>query len=107
MSRFRRSRVTRSVASYSEPGPSGAGRLDHLHPGLSFLPITSVIMDVASELWAHIRRSGMPTAPDEALDADAILAATALMEAQTVDEVIIATNNVAHLARFPGLDARQ
>lgn len=83
------------------------GRLDHLHPGLMFLPITEEIMDIASELWALVRRAGLPTAPDERLDGDAILAATAIVAAQAVDEVIVATNNIAHLARFPGIDARE
>ena len=82
-------------------------RLDHLHPGLAFLPITGPVMDIASELWAHVRRGGMPTAGDEALDGDAILAATALVAAEAADEVIVATTNVAHLARFPGVDARE
>ncbi len=81
-------------------------RLDHLHPGMDFMPITSEIMDIASELWALVRKAGLPTAPDERLDGDAILAATALVARQTVDEVIIATGNVDHLARFPGVDAR-
>jgi predicted nucleic acid-binding protein len=84
----------------------GLCRLDHLHPGLTFLPITSEIMDIASELWAHVRRAGLPNAPDDGLDGDAIVAATAIVAAQTVDEVIIATTNVGHLARFPGVDAR-
>jgi predicted nucleic acid-binding protein len=83
----------------------GLRRLDHLHPGLAFLPITSEIMDIASELWAHVRQAGLPTADDKTLDADAIVAATAVVEAQAFDEVIIATNNVGHLARFPGVVA--
>jgi predicted nucleic acid-binding protein len=85
---------------------AGLTRLDGLHPGASYIPITDAILEKAGELWAIIRRVGLPTAPDEALDADAILAATALLEAQAVDEVIIATTNVGHLARFPGVDAR-
>jgi predicted nucleic acid-binding protein len=85
---------------------SGLNRLNFLHPGLIFLPITSEIMDKASELWAEVRQAGLPTDADEGLDGDAILAATALFAADSGDEVIIATNNVAHLARFPGVDAR-
>jgi predicted nucleic acid-binding protein len=83
------------------------GRLDHLHPGLAFLPITDEIMDIASELWAHVRRAGLPTAPDGRLDGDAILAATAIVAAQSFDGVIVATKNVGHLTRFPGIDARE
>lgn len=83
----------------------GLRRLDHLHPGMTFLPITSEIMDIASELWAHVRRAGLPTAHDEGLDGDAILAATAIVAGLAVDEAIIATTNVWHLARFPGVVA--
>jgi predicted nucleic acid-binding protein len=81
-------------------------RLDQLHPALAFLPINRVVMDIASELWAHVRRAGLPTAADLRLDGDAILAAQALVAAETGDEVILATSNVRHLARFPGIDAR-
>ena len=88
-------------------GASGAlRRLDRLHPTLKFLPITGPVMDIAAELWAHVRRGGMATAGDEALDGDAIMAAQALVAAESGDEVIIATTNVGHLARFPGGDAR-
>ena len=86
---------------------AGLARLDRLHPGMAFLPVTDAVMELAAELWAIVRRAGMPTAPDLALDGDAILAATALLEAPSAGEVIIATNNVAHLARFPGVDARE
>jgi predicted nucleic acid-binding protein len=85
----------------------GLRRLDHLHPEMEFLPITSVIVDIASELWAGVRKLGLPTAPDLRLDGDAILAATALVAAESGIEVIIATENVGHLARFPGVDARE
>ncbi len=81
-------------------------RLDFLHPGLIFLPITEEIMDIASELWALVRKGGLPTAPDERLDGDAILAATAIVASQFAGDVIVATKNVGHLARFPGVDAR-
>jgi predicted nucleic acid-binding protein len=81
-------------------------RLDHLRTSLAFLPITSVVMDIASEFWAHVRRAGLPTAADLRLDGDAILAAHALVAAETGEEVIVATTNVRHLARFPGIDAR-
>jgi predicted nucleic acid-binding protein len=84
----------------------GLRRLDHLRSSLEFLPITGPVMDIASELWAYVRQGGMATAGNEALDGDAILAATALVEAGSGDEVIIATTNVDHLNRFPGVDAR-
>jgi hypothetical protein len=55
------------------------------------------------------RKAGRPTGPDEALDVDAILAAQSLTMtmAGDGDEVVIATSNVRHLIRFPGVDARE
>jgi len=85
----------------------GLRRLDQLHPGLAFLPIAGDVMDIASELWAGVRRGGLATAGDEALDGDAILAAQALALAADVGPVVVATTNVNHLARFPGVDARE
>lgn len=60
----------------------------------------------AAELWAHIRMAGLPTSDPHALDADAILAGQALTAASPGDIIIVATTNVRHLARFPGIDAR-
>lgn len=85
---------------------AGLRRLDDLHRTCRLVPLSSAAIERASELWAHVRRAGRPTAPDEALDGDAILAAQALVAGETGDEVVIATTNVAHLARFPGVDAR-
>jgi predicted nucleic acid-binding protein len=85
----------------------GISRLDHLHPALDFLPITSLIIDIASELWAQVRARGLQTDDDQRLDGDVILAATALVAAETVEKVVIATNNVGHIARFPGVEARE
>ena len=78
---------------------SGLARLDLLKQALGYLPLNTTVMLRAAELWAQVRRSGMPTADRQALDCDAILAAQAL-------EVrgIVATDNVGHLSRF--VDAR-
>ncbi len=82
-------------------------RLDELCYSLAFSPIADPVMDRASDLWAEVRRRGKPTADDKALDVDAILAAQALVEAEAGqwDQVIIATTNVEHLSRFPGVKA--
>jgi hypothetical protein len=53
-----------------------------------------------------IRNSGVPTASPDALDADAILAGQAALAGQPGDTVTIATTNLTHLNRFPGIDAQ-
>ena len=61
----------------------------------------------AAAFWADVRHRGIPTASPDALDADCILAgmaATAFDPGDTVST--IATNNVVHLIRFSGIDAR-
>ena len=73
----------------------GLSRLDLLKGSLPYLPITTPIMLKAAELWADVRRRGMPTADPKALDCDVILAAQAL-----VVNGIVATENVAHLSRL-------
>lgn len=86
---------------------AGLGRLDRFQATYLFLPLNSAIMDLACSMWAHVRRAGMPTASDDALDGDAILAAQASAAAPDWGRVVIATTNVDHLIRFPGIDARR
>src|SRR5437660_908558 len=81
-------------------------RLDDLRRRLSYLPITTSAMELAADLWADVRRRGVPTASPDSLDADCILAAQALCAAGAGDVLTIATTNPAHLGRFPGIDAR-
>ncbi|SRR6266545_1845267 len=73
----------------------GLARLDLLKSSIHYLPITTPIMLKAAELWADVRRRGMPTADSKALDCDVILAAQALAVNGTV-----ATENVGHLSRL-------
>ena len=84
----------------------GLKRLDALRLRLTFLPLTDEAMLRAAEFWAIVRNLGRPTAHPHALDGDAILAAQASLCGAEGDEVLIATTNVGHLARFPGIDAR-
>lgn len=81
-------------------------RLDALTTDFPYAEITTPIMRKAAELWAVVRQRGLPTAGNRALDADAILAAQATAIGSPGDTVTVATSNVAHLARFPGVVAR-
>lgn len=74
--------------------------------GLDHLALTTDAIIKAAEFWADLRHSGIPTASPDALDADAILAGQASHAGQPGDTVTIATTNLAHLNRFPGIDAQ-
>lgn len=54
--------------------------------------------DQAAVFWAQARQAGRPTAPDLALDADAILAGQAAT--LRAGDPVIATTNEGHLSRF-------
>jgi hypothetical protein len=84
----------------------GVVRLDDLRLSLDFLPLTGEALLRAAEFWAMVRNLGRPTAHPHPLDGDAILAAQASLCGSPGDEVLIATTNVGHLTRFPGIDAR-
>ncbi len=85
----------------------GLARLDALAQRFLYAEITTPVMRKAAEFWAAVRRGGLPTASDESLDADAILAAQAVLIGAAGDSVTVATSNVTHLSRFPGVDARE
>jgi hypothetical protein len=74
--------------------------------GLMHLTLSTDAMIMAAEFWALFRQSGVPTSSPEALDGDAILAGQAALAGQPGDTVTVATTNLAHLNRFPGIDAR-
>ena len=78
----------------------GIKRLDELKRELRYLPLTTLTMQRAANLWAEARNRGIPTADPKELDADAILAA----QAERV-RAIVATDNVGHLSRF--IEARR
>jgi hypothetical protein len=54
----------------------------------------------AADLWAEARKAGQLTADAKALDGDVILSAQARLLRTESTEVIVATTNVGHLARF-------
>ena len=84
--------------------PVGIARLDELAERIGYLPITTDVWRRAAELWAQTRNAGKPTAHPAELDCDVILAAQAQLAAEDGFDVIVATTNVGHLARF--VDAR-
>jgi predicted nucleic acid-binding protein len=81
--------------------------LDDLAVRFDRLDISAAAMVRAAEYWALVRRRGRPTAHPEALDADCILAGQSVMIGMPDNVVTIATNNVGHFGRFPGIDARE
>lgn len=72
-----------------------SARLDELEATLTYLPLTTEVMLEAAELWADARKRGLPTADQNELDGDAILAAQAIQSG-----AVAATDNVGHLSRF-------
>ncbi len=78
--------------------------LDELKENIVYAPLNTQVMLRAARLWADARRRGLPTAPENRLDVDVILSAQALDFTENGDEVIVATTNPRHLARF--VDAR-
>ena len=83
----------------------GIRKLDQLKSEIIYLPITTEVMLKASELWAEARKKGKPTADNQALDGDVILASQAILVSKYEHEIIVATSNVKHLSLF--VDARQ
>jgi hypothetical protein len=80
-------------------------RLDTLKQTLGFVSLTDEALLQASAFWARVRKGHQPTAGDQALDGDAILAAQAATLrpenwGSPGDTVIIATLNLGHLNRF-------
>jgi predicted nucleic acid-binding protein len=78
----------------------GVRRLDELKVTMGYVPLTTEAMLKAAEFWAEPRRRGHPTAKDDALDGDVILAGQAATLDVGTDELVIATTNAKHLSRF-------
>jgi len=80
---------------------SGIQKLDALEADLVYLPLSTPSMRQAARLWASARKQGRPTATDDSLDVDVILAAQAQEIANELGlSVVVATTNVAHLSLF-------
>ena len=69
-----------------------------------FIPLSTTHIETAARLWGEARRTGRPTASDDALDGDVILAAQALSLGLSSSDYIVATTNVSHLSRFVSAD---
>jgi hypothetical protein len=65
-----------------------------------YLSLTDADLELAAKLWADIRNSGLPTASNDALDGDVLLAAQTLRLGVPLDDLVVATSNPAHLSRF-------
>ena len=84
----------------------GLRLLDELPHLVEYLLLDTTVMRRAAVLWAQARNRGMPTAHEESLDVDVILAAQAQLLAEaTGDAVVVATDNIRHLIQF--VDARR
>lgn len=83
---------------------SSVRKLDGLKAILHFLPISSPAMLLAADLWSQSRQSGLPTGDPKKLDIDVILAAQALTLGVANSDLVIATSNVSHIARFVSAD---
>jgi predicted nucleic acid-binding protein len=79
---------------------NGLRRLDAFKNAVTYLPLTTEVMLKAAELWASARKQGRPSSSPEALDADMILVAQALILIEQGNDAIIATTNVKHLSPF-------
>lgn len=78
--------------------------LNELKDNIAYAPLNTRVMLRAARLWADARKSGLPTAPEDRLDVDVILASQALDFAEDGEGAIVATTNPRHLSRF--VDAR-
>ena len=63
-------------------------------------------MRSAAGLWARARREHRPTAGDQAIDGDVIVAAQAMEFCSDADDWQVITENVDHIARYVGDRAR-
>jgi len=70
-------------------------RLDQLSTIFAYLPVSTLMWRTAASLWADARSQGLPTASPDALDADTLIAAQAVVVQATV-----VTGNAAHIGRW-------
>ncbi len=83
----------------------GLKRLDELKQIITYLPLNTEVILLAAQFWANARNQGKPTANNQSLDGDVILAAQAKYEELKGYSVVIVTTNTKHLSLF--VDARK
>lgn len=82
---------------------AAVSRLEAFNAAVSgaYLPLTTAEVRFAAGLWAQVRNSGKTTAPPDALDGDALIAAqAALLDPSPfgLSGVVVATANAGHLS---------
>ena len=65
-----------------------------------YLVLSDMALRLAAKLWAQERNAGISTADPKELDCDVLIAAQALTLDVSTADLVIATTNVGHLARF-------
>ena len=70
-------------------------RFEAFSKHLNYLPINSIVFKIAEELWAKSRVNGYPTASNDSLDSDVLLAAQAIEIGASV-----ITENIKHLKNY-------
>jgi len=83
----------------------GLANLESLIARTEYLPITTAAMRQAAQFWAQARQQGEPTAGDNTIDGDMILAAQAATLGAA--DMVIATTNPKHITRFVPAALRQ
>jgi len=80
-------------------------RLDAFNSALPdrYLQLNTAAIRRAAELWADVRRRGLPTADPKELDGDVIVAAQTMTSGFPLRDLAVATSNPIHLSRY--LDA--
>ena len=77
-------------------------------PSDRYIPLSDSALRLASTLWAQVRNAGAATADPRELDCDVLIAAQALDYQNTHNipqgDLVMATVNVGHLARFLAAD---
>ena len=76
----------------------GIARLEESINRSLYIPTTREILDIASDLWAELRKRGKPTVSKEALNFDTILAAHAIFLNNTGSRAVVAATNLRHLS---------